>query len=294
MAFARSSSVRLLPALALALAVAAGLAAGCRSGGASPQQGGFGPLPVQVQRLAEREVLDFDEYLASLTSRRSITLYPQVAGYVRAIKVHPGDRVRAGALLATIDPGQQSAMLRSLAANLQTKRASLAYAVQNDEASRDLVKAGLIGQLDYQQRRSQRAAAEADVTAAGAQVQAQRDLLRFYDITGPSDGVVGDVPVKIDDYVSQQTRLTSVDQDRLVEAYIYVPTAKAGRITPETAIQLVDDRGSAVCDQKPAFISPQVNGHKELEQLRPRPGALRRARRVRPEVHQQLRRRLPT
>jgi RND family efflux transporter MFP subunit len=225
-------------------------------------------------------VTDFDQYLASLTSRRSITLYPQVAGYVRAIRVRPGDPVKAGALLVVIDPGQQAPTLKSLEANLQTKRAALAYAIQNDEASRDLVKAGLIGQLDYEQRHSQRLAAEADVQAAEAQVQAQADLLRFYHITAPSDGVVGDVPVKIGDYVNQQTRLTSVDQDKLVEAYIYIPITKANGIKPDTTIQLVDERGTVVCEQNPSFISPQVSVDTQtvlVKTICPNEGVLRAA-----------------
>src|SRR5437763_15882 len=82
-------------------------------------------------------------------------------------------------------------------------------------------EAGLLSDLEYQQRRSLRAVAEADVKAGEAQVQAQADLLRYYRIAAPSDGTLGDVPVKIGDYVTPQTRLTSVDQDNLVEAYVY-------------------------------------------------------------------------
>ena len=33
--------------------------------------------PVDVDQLAEKTIADFDDYLASLTSRRSITLYPR-------------------------------------------------------------------------------------------------------------------------------------------------------------------------------------------------------------------------
>jgi RND family efflux transporter MFP subunit len=241
------------------LLTAAVLVVGCRSGEGGAPHGGFGPLPVQVARLGERTVTDFDEYLASLTSRRSITLYPQVSGYVRAIPVKAGQKVQQGTVLMHVDPGQQAAALKSLEANLATKRANLAYAVQNDESSRDLVKAGVLGNLDYQQRHSQRLAAETDVKAAEAQVQAQADLLRFYDITAPTDGVVGDVPVKVGDYVSPTTRLTSVDQDRMIEAYVYVPIDKANAVKADTTIQLVDGNGSTICEEKPSFISPQVS-----------------------------------
>ena len=242
----------------LLLLAASLLACHGKDGAAGPPKG-FGPMPAQVAKLGEKTVTEYDEYLASLTSRRSITLYPQVSGYIRAIHVKPGQKVTQGSPLIDIDPGQQSSQLKSLEANLATKKANLAYAVQNDESSRDLVKAGVLGQLDYEQRHSQRLAAETDVKAAEAQVQAQGDLLRFYSIAAPSDGVVGDVPVKIGDYVSPPTRLTSVDQDKLIEAYVYVPIDKANAIKPDTTIQLVDGGGHPICEDKPSFISPQVS-----------------------------------
>ena len=242
------------PALVTSVAFAAIAlgAAACHGGGAEAGPPGFGPLPAQVSKLSEKSLIDFDEYLASLTSRRSITLYPQVSGYIRAIHAKPGEAVHAGAVLIDIDPGQQSATLRSLAANL-------AYATQNDESSKELVAAGVLGQLDYQQRKSQHLSAAADVSAAEEQMRAQADLLRFYTIVAPSDGVVGDFPVKVGDYVNPQTRLTSVDQDKLIEAYVYVPITKANAIKPDTTIELLDDTGKTLCEEKPSFISPQVS-----------------------------------
>ncbi len=225
--------------------------------GGGPQS--FPPMQVGISHLSEKTITDFDEYLASLTSRRSITLYPQVAGYVRTIGVKSGELVKAGALLVDIDPGQQNGLLRSLNANLQTRKANLAFAVQNDESSQALLKAGVLGQLDFDQRHSARLSAEADVKAAEAQVQAQTELLRFYSIRAPIDGIIGDVPVKVGDYVEPQTRLTSIDQNKLVEAYVYVPIAKADSIKRDTTLQLVDESGRVVCEQKPTFISPQVS-----------------------------------
>ncbi len=243
--------------LASCLGVAACHSSEAATNGASGE--GTFALPARTLRLPEKSLSDFDEYLASLTSRRSITLYPQVSGIIRAIRVKPGQSVQTGTVLMDIDPGQQAATLRALRAGLLTKQANLAYAVQNDESSRELVAAGVLGQLDYQQRRSQRVSAEADVKAAQEQVQAQQDLLRFYAIVAPSEGVVGDVPVKIGDYVSPQSRLTSVDQDKLIEAYVYAPITKANAIKPDTTIQLVVDGGKVVCEEKPSFIAPQVS-----------------------------------
>jgi RND family efflux transporter MFP subunit len=209
--------------------------------------------------LAQKLINDEDEYLGSLTSRRSITLYSQVSGYIRQIAAKPGDKVREGSLLIAIDPGQQAATLRSLAASLETRKATRDFAVHNDESSKNLAASGLLSDLEYQQRHSLRATAEADVKMAEAQLQAQADLLRYYRITAPGDGVMGDVPVKIGDYVTPQTRLTSVEQDNLVEAYVYIPIHRVASLQPETRIALLGDDGRTICEEKPSFVSPQVN-----------------------------------
>jgi RND family efflux transporter MFP subunit len=199
---------------------------------------------------------------------------------VQALGAKPGESVKAGALLVQIDPAQQASTLRSLQASLETKRANLTYAVQNDESSKGLVKSGLLSELDYDQRHSQRLSAEADIKTSQAQIDAQADLLRYYRITAPTDGIVGDVPVKVGDYVTPQTRLTSVDQDNLIEAYVYIPVARVASIKPDTTILLVDDAGKVVCEQKPSFISPQVNVDTQtilVKAICPNEGALRAA-----------------
>jgi RND family efflux transporter MFP subunit len=233
------------------------MSVGCHGAEAQPEAAP--PLPVSVLKLTEKPINDEDDYLASLTSRRSITLYAQVSGYIRRIPHKPGDPVKQGARLIEIDPGQQASTLKSLAATLETRKATRDFAVRNDESSKNLVASGLLSDLEYQQRHSQRAAAEADVKVAEAQVQAQSDLLRYYNVAAPSDGTVGDVPVKIGDYVTPQTRLTSVDQDNLVEAYVYVPINKASNIKPETKVALVGEDGQSICEERPSFVSPQVN-----------------------------------
>jgi multidrug efflux pump subunit AcrA (membrane-fusion protein) len=65
--------------------------------------------------------------------------------------------------------------------------------------------------------------------------------------------------VKIGDYVTPQTRLTSVDQDNLVEAYVYVPIHKAATIKAETRVALLGEDGQVICEEGPSFVSPQVN-----------------------------------
>ena len=64
------------------------------------------PREVDVVSLSPREVRDTGEYLGSLLSRQSVTVLPQVAGYVRRFHVRPGLQVEEGAHLVEVDAGE--------------------------------------------------------------------------------------------------------------------------------------------------------------------------------------------
>jgi RND family efflux transporter MFP subunit len=235
---------------------------------------------VTVLKLGEQPIVDFDDYLGSLTSRRSISVYPRVSGYVQSIAVKPGAHVTQGARLIDIDPGPQVGTLRNLEATLASRRANLAYAIQDDESSRRLMETGSVSALQYQQRHSQRLAAEGDVRAAQGQVRAQIEQLRFYRITAPADGTVGDVPVKIGDAVTPQTQLTSVASGQRLEAYVYIPVDRVEDLTDESTVALLGEGRGVVCEQKPWFVSPEVDVATQsilLKTICPDTGALRTA-----------------
>ena len=59
--------------------------------------------------------------------------------------------------------------------------------------------------------------------------QSQKKQLGYYHLAAPFDGIVGDVPVHLGDYVSATTMLTTVDENRDLEAYIYIPTERVPR-----------------------------------------------------------------
>src|SRR6201999_895614 len=84
-----------------------------------------------------------DEYVATIKSRRSATMNPQVDGYLTAILVHSGDHVRAGQSLMTIDPIKQQATVESQKATEQQKLAGYEYNQTEAERQRKLFAAGV-------------------------------------------------------------------------------------------------------------------------------------------------------
>jgi RND family efflux transporter MFP subunit len=87
----------------------------------------------------------------------------------------------------------------------------------------------------------------------------QQQQLAYYQIRAPFAGIVGDIPVHQGDYVSPTTLLTTVDEPKDLEAYIYVPTERSGDIKQGMAVDILDTSGEVITHTKVDFISPQVD-----------------------------------
>ena len=77
--------------------VVLGLAAtGCQKKPVAAAGGGMQAMPVQTATVTMQPVAQSSEYVATIKSRRSATLQPQVSGVITQILVHSGEQVKAG------------------------------------------------------------------------------------------------------------------------------------------------------------------------------------------------------
>ena len=97
------------------------------------------------------------------------------------------------------------------------------------------------------------------VFSAEASLATQQQLLGYYTIRAPFSGIVGDIPVHIGDYVSATTLLTTVDENRDLEAYIYVPAERASQIRMGLPVEILDNNEQPIERSAIDFISPQVD-----------------------------------
>jgi len=248
-----------------------------RQGGARAQQGPGGPggpgggkpLQVEVLALAPGEVRDVGEYLGTLISRSSITLYPQVNGYVQHIAVRPGEQVKKGQLLLEVDPRLGRAGVQSAQAQRSSALAQREFARSTRQRAEQLLREGLMSRQDYEQSESQASAADASARAAEAQLEQQQVELGFYRVTAPFDGVVGNIPVKTGDYVTQQVALTNVDQSRALELSVSVPPERAAEVkTGNTMVEVLNVEGKPVVRAPIFFVAPTPNPSTQLVELK--------------------------
>jgi RND family efflux transporter MFP subunit len=244
----------------LAALLASGANLAC-SGNASPNAHAGGPpaMPVKVEEARATPVDDATEYVATLKSRDSAVIMPQVEGQVTKIYVHSGEAVAAGAPLMEIDPLKQQATVKSQESSRAAQEANLSYAKQQYARSQGLYSAGVVSKQELDQAKSALDAAQAQMESLDAQVSEQQVQLHYYRVVAPWGGIVGDVPVRVGDRVAVTTQLTTVDKPGSLEVYVYVPIEHSSQLKMNLPVQVLDSNGKVLAVSRVSFISPQVD-----------------------------------
>ncbi|WP_163786046.1 efflux RND transporter periplasmic adaptor subunit [Myxococcus vastator] len=226
------------------------------------------PREVEVLTLTPREVRETGEYLGSLMSRQSVSVLPQVAGYVRKIHVRPGEKVEAGAALIEVDSREGTAALDSAQAQLSSTQVSLELARRTLERTEALYKEGLASAQELEQGRAQVEAAQAASRSSAAQVTQRQVQLQYHLVRAPFAGTVGDVLVRLGDYVGMTTPLTSVAQADVLEVSVSVPSTRARSMKPDTTLEILDGTGKVLLTSSVFYIAPQADPRTQLVEVK--------------------------
>jgi RND family efflux transporter MFP subunit len=259
-------NVKRVFALSSATILVAGLAACRGSGDAPPGGGGRGgpggarpPMGVEAVTLAEKPVERSSEFIATLKSRQSTTIQPQVEGFLTRINVKSGERVSKGATLFEIDSAPQQSAVASMESMRSMREAELQYAKQEAQRTKALLDAGAVSQRELEQAETAARTSEAQLKALEDQIRQQRSELAYYKVTAPNEGIVGDVPVRTGDRVTKGTVLTTIDQNGELEIYVNIPVNQAPELKLGLPVRLVDDRGGVLATNAVTYVSPTVD-----------------------------------
>lgn len=217
------------------------------------------PADVKTIILAARPVPRTSEFVASIRSLRSTTIQPQVEGFVRRILAEAGDRVRAGQALVQIDPDKQQASVAGFESTRAAREADVAFATQQLDRMRKLHEAGAVSLAELEQAETASKTAQAQLEAIASQIRESQVELRYYRVTAPTAGIVGDIPVREGDRVTSSTLITTIDGGEGLEAYVHVPLERAAELRPGLAVELVDATGQVLATNPITFIAPRAD-----------------------------------
>lgn len=267
-AFLRTRSGRATRRAAAPLAIAGLVAAlamtacgGDSSASGAPPAGaqGMPASPVKLDTIQPTSLEDASVFVATLKSLSSTSIKPEVDGQVVKIFVRSGDRVKAGAPLFQIDPRRQRATVSSQNASLQAQQAAVGYAKQQLDRAQTLLKAGAISQQELDQAQTTYDTAKAQLDALQAQLHQSQVTLQYYLVNAPTDGTVGDIPIRVGTRVTSDTELTTIDRNRELEVYVQVPLERGPDLKMGLPIQIQSPQGETLAQTTISYISPSVD-----------------------------------
>jgi len=221
----------------------------------APAAAATGPAAIDVVRVVEQP-LDVQLSLpAELTAFQSVAIFPRVTGFVKAVNVDRGSRVRVGDLLATLEAPELVAQRSEAQSKLQGAEAQLSVARSRADADKgtfDRLKAAsatpgvvagndvVIAEKAADASSNQVIAAQQGIEAARQALNAIRDMEGYLRVTAPFAGVVTERNVHPGALVGPSSgaaapmlRLVDINRLRLV---VPVPEAYTAELKPGTQI----------------------------------------------------------
>ena len=165
---------------AVAMAVVAGAAA-------QPSPG----VPVQVAAVGRQDVKVFLRNIGTVQSLASVLVRARVDGTLDSVAFTEGQDVRAGDLLARIDPRPFAATYAQAVAKRAADAAQLANAKRDLDRSQSLARSQFASRQTVDTQAASAAQLEATVQGDDAAIASAKLNLDFASITSPIDGRVG-------------------------------------------------------------------------------------------------------
>ncbi len=180
------------------------------------------PPDVEVVQVEQRDVPIYGEWVATLDGYVNAQIQPQVTGYLWKQNYREGTVVHNGQVLFEIDPRPFQAALQQTQGQLAQAEAQLSKASLDVERDTPLAKQSAIPQAQLDNDIQAKAAAQAMVTAAKAQVEQAELNLSFTKVRSLVEGIAGLAKGQIGDLVGPTTALTTVSQVQPMKAYFAI------------------------------------------------------------------------
>ncbi|WP_392534292.1 efflux RND transporter periplasmic adaptor subunit [Nostoc sp. C117] len=114
-------------------------------------------------------------------------------------------------------------------------------------------------QLENGSRPEEIAQARSQVIQAAGQVQAAQVQIQYTKVLAPFTGFVGDIPVRVGEYVGKGDQLTTLTRNDSLELNIAVPLEESKKLRLGLPVQMLDAQGKTIATGKVNFISPDAS-----------------------------------
>lgn len=129
------------------------------------------PAVYELVGVEQRTIVKRTTVAGSMEARRQVAIKPQVTGVISRLLVEPGDKVKAGDVIATIRIIPDMAQLNEAKSRVEAARITLSEVQREYDRANGLYKDGVVSREDFEKMSTRLASARESVTAAESQVQ---------------------------------------------------------------------------------------------------------------------------
>ncbi|AQV90998.1 TPA: multidrug efflux RND transporter subunit MdtA [Escherichia coli] len=192
-----------------------------------------GPLaPVQAATAVEQAVPRYLTGLGTIIAANTVTVRSRVDGQLMALHFQEGQQVKAGDLLAEIDPSQFKVALAQTQGQLAKDKATLANARRDLARYQQLAKTNLVSRQELDAQQALVSETEGTIKADEASVASAQLQLDWSRITAPVDGRVGLKQVDVGNQISSgdTTGIVVITQTHPIDLVFTLPESDIATI----------------------------------------------------------------
>ncbi len=193
--------------------------------------------PENLAIASETTLSDGPMISGALTAEREARIRAELSGVVLLTRVEPGTPVRAGQVLAEIDPTTAREAVFAARAALRSAETARDLARRNAERSERLATAGAVAERALEDDRRVLAQAEAGVADAQARLTGAEQQLAKATVRAPFAGIVSERQASAGDVVQPGTALVTVVDPASLRLEATVPADALGRLRLGAPVQ---------------------------------------------------------
>lgn len=240
-------------------------------------------------------VEDSSDFIASLESANAVNLQPSIQGQVTQLFVKLGQPVARGTAVIQVNPRHSAASngidvtsnrvaqvqlenaratLRSLQAQRLSQIRDITSNQQDYQKFASLATQGAVPRRMSEQYANQLATAKAKLGTIDTQIQSLQTLVlqaettlpptqpttlspQNYIITAPVNGTIGDIRVKIGDFVNPATPIATITQNQPLAVKISLPREHLPKLQKGIPVQILDQQGQTLGISQVFSITPK-------------------------------------
>jgi RND family efflux transporter MFP subunit len=179
------------------------------------------------------------EFAGEVRARIESRLGFRVAGKITRRWVDNGQRVKAGQLLAELDPQDFVLAMESAQAQLQSAKTQRDLAAADLKRYKDLLDQRFISRAEYERRDATFQAAQAQLDTAQAQLSSQRNQTQYTQLRADANGIVTAIDAEPGQVVAAGASMVRLALDGERDAVFAIPEDKLSmwRVGQEVTVQ---------------------------------------------------------